>query len=67
MVEQAALVKSGEISAAELVEASIAAIEELNPAINAVVIPMFDMAREAVRGLRGGIRRSEHEARAQER
>ena len=53
MAEQAALVKSGEVSAAELVEASISAIEKLNPAINAVVIPMFDMAREAVRGLRG--------------
>ncbi len=53
MAEQAALVKSGEVSAADLVEASISAIETLNPKINAVVIPMFDMAREAVRGLRG--------------
>ena len=53
MAEQAALVKSGEVSAAELVEAAITAIETLNPKINAVVIPMFDLAREAVSGLRG--------------
>jgi amidase len=34
-VEQAALVRSGEISARELVEASLAAIERLDPSVNA--------------------------------
>jgi len=53
MVEQAALVKSGEVSAGELVEAAIGAIETLNPRLNAVVIPMFDMARDAVKALNG--------------
>ena len=36
-VEQAALVRSGELSARELVEASLAAIERLDPAVNAFV------------------------------
>jgi len=36
-VEQAALVRTGEASARELVEASFAAIERLNPALNAFV------------------------------
>lgn len=50
-VEQAALIRKGEVSAAEMVEAAIAAIERLNPAINAVVHPMFDHAREAVKAV----------------
>lgn len=53
MVEQAALVKSGEVSAGELVEAAIASIEALNPSVNAVCIKMFDIARAAVRDLQG--------------
>ncbi len=53
MAEQAALVQSGEVSAAELVDAAIAAIERLNPIVNAVVIPMFDIARDAVKTLSG--------------
>jgi amidase len=36
-VEQAALVRAGEVSARELVEASLAAIDELNPELNAFV------------------------------
>ena len=44
----AALVRAGEVSASELTEAAIARIERLNPAINAVVTPMFDRARAAV-------------------
>jgi amidase len=36
-VEQAALVRAGEVSARELVEASLAAIERLNPEVNAFV------------------------------
>ena len=53
MAEQAALVKRGEVSPVELVDSAIASIEALNPQINAVVIPMFDLAREAVSALRG--------------
>ena len=53
MAEQAALVKSGEVSASDLVEAAITSIEALNPKINAVVIPMFDIARAAVKDLKG--------------
>jgi amidase len=51
MVEQARLVACGEISPAELVEAGIAAIERTNPQLNAVVLPLFDRARESVRTL----------------
>jgi amidase len=43
---QAELVRNGEVSASELVEASIDAIEQLNPEINAVVTPMFESARK---------------------
>lgn len=39
------LVKKGEISPAELVEIAIAAIETLDPRLNAVVIRHFEMAR----------------------
>jgi amidase len=53
MAEQAALVKGGEVSARELVEAAIGEIESLNPQLNAVVIPMFDLARDAVTALTG--------------
>jgi len=53
MAEQAALVKRGEVSASELVEAAIAAIEAYNPALNAVVIPLYDHARESLEALRG--------------
>jgi amidase len=36
--DQAALVRSGEVSARELVEASLAAIERLDPRLNAFVM-----------------------------
>ena len=41
---QAELVRRGEVTAAELVEWAIERIERLNPALNAVVTPMFDDA-----------------------
>jgi amidase len=41
----AAAVARKDVSAAELLEASIERIERLNPAVNAVVRPMFDQAR----------------------
>ena len=47
-VEQARLIRTGEVSAAEMVEAAISAIERLNPQINAVVLPLFERARAAV-------------------
>lgn len=41
---QAALVRSGDVSARELVKAAIERIERLNPVLNAVVAPMYDQA-----------------------
>jgi len=48
---QAALVRSGEVSALELVDAAIARIERGNPALNAVIHPRFEQAREEARGV----------------
>ena len=53
VVEQARLIRSGEVSPAEMVEAAIAAIEKYNPKLNAVVLPMYDLARRAVQELKG--------------
>lgn len=47
------LVRRGEVSAAELVEAAIAAIERLNPQLNAVIRTMFDDARRVAAGRLG--------------
>ena len=47
---QAALVRRGELTPLELVDAAIARVERLNPSLNAVVTPLFDSAREAARG-----------------
>jgi amidase len=43
---QAKLVRRGELSALDLVDASIARIEKLNPSINAVIATFFERARE---------------------
>jgi fatty acid amide hydrolase len=43
--ELASLIRLGEISAAEVVEAFIGRIEEVNPKLNAVVYPNFENAR----------------------
>ncbi|MEQ9146405.1 MAG: amidase [Parvibaculaceae bacterium] len=43
---QANLVRKGEVSSLELVDAAIARIEKLNPALNAVVHTRFDKARD---------------------
>jgi amidase len=52
---QAALVKSGEASPAELVDAAIDRIEKLNGELNAVIHPLYDRARALVSdGLPGG-------------
>lgn len=46
---QAELVQRGEVSALELVEAAIARIEAIDPAINSVVTRTFEGARETAR------------------
>lgn len=46
----AALVRAGELTAAELVEAVIDRIDAVNPKIAAIVAPMYDEARRVARG-----------------
>ncbi len=52
--ELAARVRRGDVQPSELVEKAIAAIEAVNPALNAVVHPMYDAARAAARDLPDG-------------
>ena len=47
---QADLVRRKEVKPIELVEAAIERIERLNPALNAVVTPMYEQARAAAAG-----------------
>ena len=47
---QAELVRSGEVSPVELVEAAIAAAERLNPELNAIIHEFYDQAREEAEG-----------------
>ena len=42
---QAELVRRREVQPLELVDAAIAHVERLNPALNAVITPLFDRAR----------------------
>jgi amidase len=44
----AELVKRGEVSADELLEAAISRVESRNPAVNAVVMRLYDYARTAI-------------------
>ena len=46
---QADLVKRGEATALELVDAAIARVEALNPRINCLAAPMFEEARAKAR------------------
>jgi amidase len=46
-VEQRRLLDAREVSALELLEAQLAQIERLNPAVNAIVTPTLALAREA--------------------
>ncbi|MDQ2726427.1 MAG: amidase family protein [Actinomycetota bacterium] len=48
---QAELVRSGEVSPPELVDAAIRRIEAVNPKLNAVIIERFEKAREEAAGL----------------
>ena len=47
---QAELVRRGEVTPAELVEAAIVRIEKLNPQLNCVITPLFDKARAQAAG-----------------
>jgi amidase len=47
---QAELVQKKEVKPIELVEAAIERIERLNPELNAIITPMYDLAREAAKG-----------------
>ena len=49
-VAQAELVRCGEVAPIDLVDAAIARIERLNPAVNAVVTKLYDEARRVARG-----------------
>ncbi|MGY5890605.1 amidase [Blastococcus deserti] len=51
---QADLVRRGEVTAEEVTGAAIERIERLDPALNAVVTPLFDSALEEARRLGGG-------------
>ncbi|MHB8684817.1 MAG: amidase [Dehalococcoidia bacterium] len=44
---QAALVRAGDVTSAELVESAIGRIERLNPQINAVIMKFYDEARRS--------------------
>ncbi|MCC6766294.1 MAG: amidase [Deltaproteobacteria bacterium] len=46
-VTQAALVRQGEVTPRELVEAAIARAERVNPALNAIITPLYEKARAA--------------------
>ncbi|OSQ55719.1 amidase [Marivita cryptomonadis] len=47
-------VKAGEVTPAELVEAGVRAIEEMNPRLNAVVHKLYDMARSGATQVQPG-------------
>ncbi|MCK5886162.1 MAG: amidase, partial [Alcanivorax sp.] len=42
----AELVARGEVSAAELLDTAIARAEQVNPSLNALIIPLYEQARE---------------------
>jgi len=50
LTEQAELARDKQVKPEELVEAAINRIERLNPELNAVVTPMFELAAEAAKG-----------------
>ena len=48
---QAELIRRKQLTPLELVDAAIARIERLNPALNAVITPMFELARSSAQDL----------------
>ncbi len=53
MIGLAELVRTKSITAAELLETAIDRAERINPAINAIITPMYEQARQQVAGLTG--------------
>ena len=51
----AARIQAGELRASDAVEAAIARAERVNPALNAIVTPLFDSAREQAKSPRPGV------------
>jgi amidase len=49
-LNQAALVARGELTASDLLEVAIARAEALNPALNAIIVPLYEQARAAAAG-----------------
>ena len=45
--ELAAMIRNGEVSSREVVQAHLDRIEEVNPVVNAVTVPLIDSALEA--------------------
>ncbi|MGH7819809.1 MAG: amidase, partial [Candidatus Binatia bacterium] len=54
-IAQAELVRKGELTAIELVDAAISRIEKTNPKLNAVIIPLFEKARDQARSGKIGV------------
>lgn len=52
---QAELVRRGDVTPTELVDAAIARVEAIDPQLNAVVLRRFDQARDEARALASGI------------
>ncbi len=50
----AELVKKGEVSSGELAEEAISRIEKHNPAINAVILKLYDLGREMAKAPEDG-------------
>ena len=50
----AELVRTGQVSAKEVLEAALARLEQVNPALNAVITPTYDAARAAAAGAGDG-------------
>lgn len=53
-VAQAEMVRRGDATASEFLEAAIARAEKVNPRLNAIVIPMYEIARARARGTLAG-------------
>ena len=51
-IAQAELIRKGEVTPLELVDAAITRIEKINPQLNAVIIPLFEKARAQAAQLR---------------
>jgi len=49
-IAQAELVRKGDVRPVELVEAAVQRVERVNPQLNAVITPMFELALEQAKG-----------------